>query len=171
MITALTRAAAEIPDAVATVGAIEGEPGASNVIAAQAILTLDLRAPDDAGLDALVEAVEEAMAEATARTGCRCRLRDLWRQPPIATSPEVRAAILAGADRCGEPIRPISSGALHDAAVLAEAGVRTGMIFVRSNAGGVSHTPGEDTDPAAILAAAHLLTHTLQILATDETRT
>jgi hydantoinase/carbamoylase family amidase len=168
VITALTRAASGFPDAVATVGAIEAEPGASNVIAAQTILSVDLRAPDDAGLDALVEAVEEAMAQATARTGCRCRLRGLWRQAPIVTSPEVRAAILAGADRCGESIRPISSGALHDAAVLAQAGVRTGMIFARSNAGGVSHTPEEDTDPAAIRAAAHVLTHTLQILATDE---
>lgn len=168
VITTLARAAGEIPGAVATVGAVETEPGASNVIASQTVLTLDLRAPDDAGLDSLVGAVEESIAQVADRTGCRCTLRGVWRQGPIATSARLRAAILDRADRCGQPIQLISSGALHDAAVLAEAGVPTGMIFARSNADGASHTPEEDTDPAAILAVTRLLTHTLFALATDE---
>jgi allantoate deiminase len=168
VITALTHAATEITDAVATVGAVEVQPGASNVIASRAVLTLDLRAPDDVRLDALAGTLEETIAEIAARTGCRCELRGRWRQRPIATSPEIRAAILAGAESCKESIRPISSGALHDAAVLAEAGVPTGMIFVRSNADGASHTPEEDTDPGAILAATRLLAHTLLTLAADE---
>jgi allantoate deiminase len=168
VITALTCAASQIPDAVATVGAIETEPGASNVVPSRAVLTLDLRAPDDAGLDALVRAVDETMAQTDARTRCRCELRGVWRQRPIATSPAIRAAIMNGADSCREPVRPISSGALHDAAVLAEAGVSTGMIFARSNADGASHTPEEDTDPGAILAATRLLAHTLLSLATEE---
>jgi allantoate deiminase len=168
VITALTCAASQIPDAVATVGAIEAEPGASNVIPSRVVLTLDLRAPDDAGLDALVAAVEETMAETAARTRCRCELRGLWRQRPIATSPAIRAAIQDGADACQESVRPINSGALHDAAVLAEAGVSTGMIFVRSNADGASHTPEEDTDRGAILAATRVLARTLFTLATEE---
>jgi len=168
VVGALTRSATEIADAVATVGAVEVQPGASNVIASRAVLTLDLRAPDDDGLDALVRALEETIAAVAVRTGCRCELRGRWRQRPIATSPEIRAAIVAGAESCQEPIRPISSGALHDAAVLAEAGVRTGMIFVRSNADGASHTPEEDTDPGAILAATRVLARTLLILAADE---
>ncbi len=167
VITALTRAAGQIPDAVATVGVIDVEPGASNVIASQAVLTLDLRAPDDAGLDALVRTLEQTMAQVAVNTRCRSELRGLWRQHPIATSPEIRAAILGAADSCRESIQPISSGALHDAAVLAEAGVPTGMIFVRSNADGASHTPEEDTDPEAILAATRVLARTLLTLATE----
>jgi allantoate deiminase len=167
VITTLAGAAGEIPGAVATVGAVEVEPGASNVIASQTLLPLDLRAPDDAGLDSLVRVVEESIAEVADRTGCRCTLRGIWRQRPIATSARLRATILDHADRCGQPIRLISSGALHDAAVLAEAGVPTGMIFARSNADGASHTPEEDTDPAAILAVTRLLAHTLSTLATD----
>lgn len=168
VITALTRAAGQIPDAVATVGAVEAKPGASNVIASQAVLTLDLRVPDDAGLDALVRTLKETMAEVGVSTRCRGELRGLWRQRPIATSPLIRAAILGAADSCRESIRPISSGALHDAAVLAEAGVPTGMIFARSNADGASHTPEEDTDPEAVLAATRLLARTLLTLATEE---
>jgi hydantoinase/carbamoylase family amidase len=169
VIAALTRAAGQIAGAVATVGAVEATPGASNVIPSRAVLTLDLRAPDDAGLDALVGALEETMTQTAAGTGCRCELRGLWRQRSIATSPEIRAAILDSARRCQESIRPISSGALHDAAVLAEAGVPTGMIFARSNANGASHTPEEDTDPEAILAATRVLARTLLALATTET--
>jgi N-carbamoyl-L-amino-acid hydrolase len=76
--------------------------------------------------------------------------------------------IVDAARHCHEPIRPIHSGALHDAAVLAEAGVPCGMIFARSNADGASHTPEEDTDPAALLTAARLLAHSLATLATSE---
>ena len=37
----------------------------------------------------------------------------------------------------------LASGAGHDAAILAAAGVPTAMLFVRSLNGGVSHSPDE----------------------------
>ena len=43
-----------------------------------------------------------------------------------------------------EPVE-LPSGAGHDAAILALAGVPCGMLFVRSDAGGVSHAPEEHT--------------------------
>jgi allantoate deiminase len=165
VIGALAQSAEEVPDAVATVGAVQAEPGASNVIPSRVVLTLDLRAPDEGALDALAAALERAVGDAAGRTGCRCELRGIWRQSPVGTSPEIRAAIVSSAGACQQPIQPISSGALHDAAVLAGAGVPTGMIFARSNADGVSHTPDEDTDPEAILAATRVLARTMLILA------
>jgi N-carbamoyl-L-amino-acid hydrolase len=57
------------------------------------------------------------------------------------------------------------SGAGHDAGVLAAAGVRCGMLFVRSGAGGVSHSPEEWTEPDDVALAVDALTAALSRLA------
>lgn len=158
---ALTDAAAGIPGAVATVGRLELSPGAANVIASRATLTLDLRAPDNERLDALAETVAAAGSGAASSAGCTWELRDVWRHGAVALDPTVRSAIVQSAASVSEPIREMSSGALHDAGVLAASGVLTGMIFVRSNAGGVSHTPEEDSDAGSISVATRVLARTL----------
>jgi N-carbamoyl-L-amino-acid hydrolase len=43
----------------------------------------------------------------------------------------------------GLPIVELPSGAGHDAGTLAAAGIPTGMLFVRSLNGGISHSPDE----------------------------
>jgi N-carbamoyl-L-amino-acid hydrolase len=46
--------------------------------------------------------------------------------------------------RAAAPAAPeLASGAGHDAAILAAAGVPSGMLFVRSLNGGASHSPAE----------------------------
>ena len=63
-----------------------------------------------------------------------------------------------------EPVE-LPSGAGHDAAILAEAGIPTAMLFVRSDAGGVSHAPEEDTGADAVAAAVAVLEAALTELA------
>jgi len=58
---------------------------------------------------------------------------------------------------------PMPSGAGHDAAVFANAGVPTGMIFVRNAHG--SHNPDEAMDIADFMIGAEILKRTLQDLA------
>ena len=55
----------------------------------------------------------------------------------------------------------MASGAGHDAGILAAAGVPTGMLFVRSRSGGVSHCPEELSDEVDIESAITVLTGTL----------
>jgi N-carbamoyl-L-amino-acid hydrolase len=62
----------------------------------------------------------------------------------------------------------LASGAGHDAMVLASAGVPAGMLFVRSLAGGVSHSPDEETDEADIALAVDALTGALARLASTQ---
>jgi hydantoinase/carbamoylase family amidase len=125
-------AAASIPDAVATVGRLELEPGATNVIPARATLSIDARAPDRERLDGLV-----------ARLGFEPALLT----PPALMDESIRTVLREELDRRGLPSPELVSGAGHDAGVLAEAGVRCGMLFVRSGAGGVSHAPEEWSEP------------------------
>jgi acetylornithine deacetylase/succinyl-diaminopimelate desuccinylase-like protein len=72
-------------------------------------------------------------------------VQKLWNIPPIAFDPELRD--VAGAvieELTGGESPRMDSGALHDAAEVARAGVPTVMLFVKS-LGGISHAKVEDS--------------------------
>jgi N-carbamoyl-L-amino-acid hydrolase len=56
------------------------------------------------------------------------------------------------------------SGAGHDAGILAAAGVPTGMLFVRSLNGGVSHSPDELSSAEDIALALDMLADAVRIV-------
>jgi N-carbamoyl-L-amino-acid hydrolase len=62
-----------------------------------------------------------------------------------------------------EPVE-LPSGAGHDAQILGQAGVPVAMLFVRSDAGGVSHAPEETTEPDALVACVRALEPALREL-------
>ena len=66
----------------------------------------------------------------------------------------------AGLRAMGQPDEPIPSGAGHDAAVFAQAGVPSAMIFVRNQNG--SHNPREAMEMADFLIGAELLRRSLR---------
>ena len=143
-------AAAGIEGAVATVGRIDVEPDAVNVIPGRVRLTVDARAPDRARLDALLQQLGldiPPMLE------------------PVQMAEAPRAALAAEVERLGLPLVDLPSGAGHDAAVLAGAGVPTGMLFVRSLNGGISHSPAELSSPEDIELAVHVLAGAIARLA------
>jgi beta-ureidopropionase / N-carbamoyl-L-amino-acid hydrolase len=80
-------------------------------------------------------------------------------------SPEPRAALLEQLTARGLPAVELASGAGHDAGVLAAAGVPTGMLFVRSLNGGISHSPDEHSADEDVELAVDVLTGALEQLA------
>jgi acetylornithine deacetylase/succinyl-diaminopimelate desuccinylase-like protein len=141
--------AAAIEGAVGTVGQIDVEPGAANVIPSRARVSVDVRAPDRARLDRLVAALE---------------LRPDFRLEPVPMHERPVAALRAELETHGLPVVELPSGAGHDAAVLASAGVPTAMLFVRSLNGGVSHSPEEESSPEDVELAVGVLTGALDRL-------
>jgi acetylornithine deacetylase/succinyl-diaminopimelate desuccinylase-like protein len=135
---------------VATVGRVEVEPGADNVIPDAVRLTVDARAPDRARLDALVDALA---------------LEPYYRTEPVALAEEVRSVIREELERAGAPVVELPSGAGHDAGVLSAAGVPAAMLFVRSLAGGVSHCPEEASSEEDVALAVQVLSAALARLA------
>ena len=154
LIVAAHELAGRIPDARATIGRVDVRPGATNTIPDAATLFADLRAPDDARVDELHAGVLEAAREAAAASRCAVEIVERWRYPatPMSHGPTatVRRAI---AGLGGEPFE-LPSGAGHDAQILGMAGVPVAMLFVRSDAGGVSHAPEELTADDALVAIA-----------------
>jgi N-carbamoyl-L-amino-acid hydrolase len=61
----------------------------------------------------------------------------------------------------GLPQVEVPSGAGHDAGILAAAGVRSALLFVRSLAGGVSHSPDEYSSAEDVAVAIDVLAGTL----------
>ena len=111
---------------LATVGSLEVEPGAMNVVPGRVTLTVDLRAQTAEELDDAVAAIG---------------VDPDWRLDPVPMSGPPLEALRAALPGAPELV----SGAGHDAMVLAAAGVPSGMLFVRSLNGGASHSPEELT--------------------------
>ncbi len=139
-----------IDGAVATVGQVTVEPGGTNVIPGRVVVSVDARAPDGERLDRLAAALE---------------IEEPIRTEPSPMSEEIRVALRAEIEALGVPALELPSGAGHDAGILASAGVPSGMLFVRSLNGGVSHNPAELSSPEDIQLALDALTGTLRRLA------
>jgi allantoate deiminase len=145
-------AARSLDGAVATVGRLEVEPGGTNVIPARVTMSVDARAPDAEILQQLLAAIGLEQGQRTA---------------PVAMSPLCRELLAhALAQRSLEAVE-LPSGAGHDAGILAAAGVESGMLFVRSLNGGVSHSPDELSSEGDIELAVDVLASALERLATS----
>jgi allantoate deiminase len=123
---------------VATVGAIEVEPNATNVVPEQVTVSVDARSADAAKLAALIEAIGFDVG---------------WKSDPVPMG-HAFAEVLPDAPR-------LVSGAGHDALFVPNAS----MLFVRSLNGGVSHHPDELSSPEDIALAIDALTAALDRLA------
>ena len=158
-------AARSLPDAVATVGRLEVAPGATNTIPGRARLFADVRAPDGGRLERLVAATHAAALTAAERAGCSSDLVTRWRYEPVPMHPVPSAAIRRGIAGIGLEPFELPSGAGHDATIMGLAGVPTAMLFVRSDAGGVSHAPEESTGVDAVACCLRVLEAALRELA------
>jgi allantoate deiminase len=160
-IGAVERAAQERPGLVATVGKIEAKPGATNVIAAEARLTLDVRhSSDEIRTRAVADLIRQAY-EIAARRGLSVRESTLLSQRAVAMDPFLIGEIEHAIVKAGCTPHRMVSGAGHDAMILAEK-VPSAMIFLRTP-GGISHDPAEsvaqDDVENAIECGIHLLDH------------
>jgi acetylornithine deacetylase/succinyl-diaminopimelate desuccinylase-like protein len=164
-VVSLRQAAARIPGAVATVGECSVPGAASNVIPGKVELTVDARAPESRTLDDLAGAAERLADEAARAEGCRATVARLARHDPVPLDRSIRALLARACRMIGCGHRDLPSGAGHDAGILAGAGVPAGMLFVRSGAGGISHSPAETTDPEAMALCVGALTATVRELA------
>ena len=136
---------------VATVGRLEAEPGAPNVIPGAAELSLDVRHPDDAERAAAVTRLRERGGEAAAARGVELEWEELLDQAAVRCDPALSERMTRAAESVGALPLSLPSGAGHDAAIVA-AIAPVAMLFVRC-AGGISHHPDESVaEPDVALA-------------------
>lgn len=150
---------------VGTVGSIRAEPGAANVIAGRAELTIEVRDLSMATIDAIFADIEARARAIADETGTTITFEPIYRTQPATCDPEIRAVIDAQAKSLGLSTLSMPSGAGHDAQEMAWMGP-IGMIFVPSR-GGISHSADEFSSPAHITQGADVLLHTLLRLDTE----
>ena len=147
---------------VTTVGRMHVNPNERAVIPQQVTFTVDARSPDPAQRDELLARHEALMHEVANRRDLGLSIRIDSDRTPVASDPELVAAIAAAVSDAGIPAQRMTSGAVHDAMQLAEI-ARIAMIFVRSQ-GGISHSPDEYTSPEDAAAGTEVLARTLHRL-------
>ena len=126
---------------VATVGRLAVRPGATNVIAGGAELSLDIRHPGDLRRREALRILRSKAGRIARRRGLKVSFQVTQDNPSVACSPELTALLVKSVRaRQGRSLL-LPSGAGHDAVVLSTL-TQVAMLFVRCR-GGVSHHPAE----------------------------
>jgi allantoate deiminase len=126
---------------VATVGSVNAKPGAANVIAGEARVTLDVRHREDKVRTASVTQLLRHAEAVGRRRGLTVRCSTGMNQPAVAMDSFLSDQLEAAIRMTGCQPHRMDSGAGHDAMILAEK-VPAAMILLRTP-GGISHDPAE----------------------------
>jgi allantoate deiminase len=137
---------------VATVGTISALPGAGNVIPGEVKLSLDVRHADDATREKAVKAFLNEAEKVAASRNLTASWQLRLEQDAVPCDANLVKRLEQAVKESGHPVHCMTSGAGHDAMVLAEI-MPTAMLFLRTP-GGLSHHPDEtvlEDDVAAAL--------------------
>jgi N-carbamoyl-L-amino-acid hydrolase len=148
-------------DLVVTFGKFYTDPTrhAFSKVAGEVDFCIDVRSLHTATLDAFDSLLADRVAQLAANAHVRFVLGARSGSDPAVMEAGIRAELRAAAARQGIAVREMASGAGHDAAVFAQMGVPTAMIFVRNDRG--SHNPDEKMDMGDFELAACLLAEAL----------
>ncbi|UCJ15759.1 allantoate amidohydrolase [Pseudomonas sp. MM211] len=153
------------PQLVATVGTLQCQPGAVNVIPGEVALTLDVRGPQDQALaDLLDDLLSQGEAIARQR-GLQFHASQYYGIPATRCDEAVQASLARVLTQVQGRSLSLPSGAGHDAIAMAEHWP-VGMLFVRC-AGGVSHHPAEAVEVGDVALAIQACVDWVQALAME----
>lgn len=139
---------------VATVGCIEFEPNAVNVIPSKAVFTVDVRNPDEEKLKGEEMALADYLKELEKTDEVKISTERLVRFEPVLFDKGIVELVESAAKERGFASRRITSGAGQDAQMIARM-CPAAMIFVPS-VKGISHNPKEFTSNDDLVAGANV---------------
>jgi N-carbamoyl-L-amino-acid hydrolase len=128
---------------VGTVGHVDVQPNAPNVIPGTVTLTIELRDLSPETLGQMADAIRARAAGIASSSKTTIEITSLGGNPPALASPDMQRIIERAAASSGLTATRLPSGAGHDAQMMAQL-CPMGMIFVPS-IGGISHSPRELT--------------------------
>jgi N-carbamoyl-L-amino-acid hydrolase len=111
------------------------------VVPGESMFQLDIRSGSSEALELMAGELRRLAGAVEARRGVRIDLGPEEATPPIPMTESVITGLEAAARILAVPHRRMPSGGGHDAASFADAGIPTGMLFVRNQKG--SHNPDE----------------------------
>jgi allantoate deiminase len=145
---------------VGTVGYLNAQPGATNVIPGLASFTIDIRTVSDEHRRRAVADIVKRIESIAERRRLKADIAFTHETPTVACAPWLRQQIAEAVRSHGERVFELPSGAGHDG--MAVHGIADiAMIFVRCR-GGVSHNPAEHVEPVDIAAGVRVLLHFIE---------
>lgn len=152
IVLAIEAHALQTPGLLATVGELEVPGGVGNVVPGATVASLDVRHGDDAVRRAGVDAIRRRAELVAADRGIGFEFELLSEVAATQLTPRLTEGLRRAAQAAtGSPVPTVSSGAGHDAVVIARV-APAGMLFVRC-AGGISHSPLESVTLADVALA------------------
>jgi allantoate deiminase len=156
MVLAIEARALREPDLVATVGRIDAEPGAVNVIPGLVRFSVDIRSPRDEWRRRAVSDIATELNVIAARRRIALVVAPTHEAGAYVCDPRIVAGIDAALVVTGQKPFHLPSGAGHDTMIMGQI-CPAGMLFVRCK-GGVSHNPEESITQADCEVALAALT-------------
>jgi allantoate deiminase len=150
---------------VATVGRLDLEPNAGNVIPGMVRLGFEVRHAEDPVRRRAAEELLEKAKTIASRRGLVLEHIPQMDQPAVPMDERLTAYLGEAMESLGLPARRMTSGAGHDAIAMA-ARVPAAMLFLRSP-GGISHHPEETVREEDVEAALQVSLRFFQRLASE----
>ncbi len=160
MVLAVEQLGLHAPGLVATVGQLQVQPGASNVIPSAVRFSVDIRHPDRAIADQACAHLAATGDATAARRSLKIHHTLVQNTDGVVCSPRLVGRLAAVVEEQQSSVPHLISGAGHDGILLSRV-TPTAMLFVRCR-DGLSHHPEEHVDIADIDAAINALTHFLR---------
>jgi len=139
------------PELVATVGTLQCEPGAVNVIPGAVTLTLDIRSPNDALRETLLNALLDEAARIGQARGVAFSSDIFYTIAATPCDTHLRNVLAGAVEAVQGRVLLLPSGAGHDAIAIAERWP-SAMLFVRCDRG-ISHHPAESVQQQDVAQA------------------
>lgn len=139
------------PELVATVGTLQCEPGAVNVIPGAVTLTLDIRSPNDGLRETLLNALLEEAVRIGQTRGVAFSSDIFYTIAATPCDTRLRTVLAGAVEAVQGRTLLLPSGAGHDAIAIAERWP-SAMLFVRCDRG-ISHHPAESVQQQDVAQA------------------
>jgi allantoate deiminase len=139
---------------VATIGKLEIENGASNVIPGKLVCSLDIRSVDNQLLDAACTEFKEKLQLIAKDRNIATNWNLIQESSPVVCNVGLNETLKQVIIQCGYEVVELVSGAGHDAVPVSKVSP-VSMLFVRCDKG-ISHHPLEHTEAEDIAAAIHV---------------
>ena len=150
--------------AVGTVGSLQIEPNATNVIPGRVEMGLDVRSVEYDSMNEIVESAQQSLRRIADERDIEAQFEREFDVQPSPMSDRCREIAHSACEAAGIEAVSMHSGAAHDTMHVANA-TDAGLMFAPSRRG-ISHSPDEWTDWDDCSMAAQALAETLATLAT-----
>ena len=167
-ILSVERLARDTPDLVATVGQINAQPGAANVIPGQVWLSLDVRHQNDATRVRACQLLHIQAEQICVRRQVALDWQLVQEHLGVPCNPFLAQQFSQAIEDLGYPVLALPSGAGHDAVVMSTL-TNVAMLFVRCK-GGISHNPAESVTVEDVHVAIETLEGALRLLSQQLSR-